>query len=134
MDLRNILDAIIEVGKEDQAKREITRLEKQNNDLQNECGSCKYWMTKSCEREKDHKVSCAERICKKFSMDSFSFGLLFKNNSKIQDLKINFKTNQQSNPCQCALIDSIVLVDIKTTKIKRYESKSNLRNNNRSCI
>ncbi len=91
MDLRNILDAIIEVGKEDQSKREIYRLEKQNNSLKNECGSCKHWMTKACEREKHHKVSCGENVCNNFSIDSFSLGLISKNNTKIQDLKDQLK-------------------------------------------
>lgn len=79
------------------AKDEKRRLELQNYELDNTCGSCNLWMTQQCNKEKlGSKQSCGMPKCNQFVKKWHSSELTNNNIERIKALDA-FLLKHQSN-------------------------------------
>lgn len=53
-------------------QHEINKLMDTIHEVSTRCGSCVYWMTRQCPREKQHHVSYKEIACDRFRMGPLS--------------------------------------------------------------
>ncbi len=65
-ELSGFVNAFVRQSNINELKREIAEKQKQINDLPTKCGSCEFWMTPKCNREKTIMVSIGMPICNDF--------------------------------------------------------------------
>lgn len=87
MSLAFLFDAI---EKADENNNKYFRERELKNDisrLKSECGSCTKWMHSSvCNRERTRMVTCGDRICSDFEMDSYTQKLIAAKEQELSDL------------------------------------------------
>jgi len=86
-DLDNIWDAFSKMSDSLHNAAEFNTISQEVSRIENSCGSCNKWMTKQCEREKHHKVSCGEIKCNDFDISSLTQLTLNKKYERINSLK-----------------------------------------------
>lgn len=87
MEVINYFDIVYKASEERYKLFEIGELKETINIIQNECGSCKKWLTKQCPRESQtHKVSCSENKCEKYTMTSWTSNFIETKKAKIKEL------------------------------------------------
>lgn len=64
--LSSLVDGFITLSNINEIKRKIQEKENQIKDLPTKCGSCEFWMTPKCNREKTMMVSNGMSICDSF--------------------------------------------------------------------
>lgn len=89
------IDALIKYEKIQQALFDINKLQVQVEDINQKCGSCYYWMTSNCYREKTHKVSANERKCDDFKIGVGYENIIKGNENKISELKSFLKEKNE---------------------------------------
>lgn len=91
--MEEIFDAFDKISEISNLRWEINQLERDVNHSMSTCGSCEYWITSNCPREKTRKVTCNDliRSCEKFKMKKWSED--FINSKKAKLVELNEKLN-----------------------------------------
>jgi hypothetical protein len=92
---KDVVDAFIKVEKINQIKSEIRNKQNQikykleNNELPTKCGSCSFWMTSDCPKEKHTKVSNGMPICNSFKKAFWIDKTIQKLETEIHELQFS---------------------------------------------
>jgi valyl-tRNA synthetase len=87
--LNNVVDAFIKAEKINQIKSAIEDKQNHITDLPTKCGSCSFWMTSDCPKEKHTKVSNGMPICNSFKKAFWIDKTIQKLDSEISELQLS---------------------------------------------
>lgn len=85
--LNDVVDVFIKAEKIKQIKSEIRTKQNNIDELPTKCGSCSFWMTSDCPKEKHTKVSNGMPICNSFKKDFWIDKLIGKWQSEMDELQ-----------------------------------------------